>query len=238
MTKARICRNTLRRGAAGWITAVSGASVLFGGICLAVAPLSPANAKAEAAMSTTTVRQTENEAGDAVADAVRTEVSTDIGLVPAAAFKPSATAPRPATGDQIAALLDPATDQIVVLNLRGAQVLAALERSVSFAPQPSAGYLQISGIRFSYDLRRDSGKRVVSATIDGKPLEAARIYKVATTRPLANGQQGYFQIWDKDQIAQASGTPKTLAEALTDLAKTRGGTLSPMLDGRITAVGQ
>ncbi len=187
-------------------------------------------------VSTANVRQTESEAGNVVADAVRLAAGADIGIVPAAAFKPGAAAPKPSTGEQLAGLLEPATDQVAVLNLRGAQVLAALERSVSFAPQPSAGFLQVSGIRFTYNSRSDSGKRIVSATLNGKPLDAVKVYKVATTKPLANGQQGYFQIWDKDQIAQSGGEPKTLASALAELARARGGTLSPMIDGRIASV--
>ncbi len=187
-------------------------------------------------VSTANVRHTENEAGNVVADAVRLAAGADLGFIPAAAFKPGAMASKPATGDQLAGLLEPATDQIVVLNLRGAQVLAALERSVSFAPQPSAGFLQISGIRFTYNSRSDSGKRIVSATLDGKTLDAVKIYKVATTRPLANGQQGYFQIWGKEQIAPGSGEPKTLASALADYARARGGSVSPSIDGRISSV--
>lgn len=187
-------------------------------------------------VSTANVRQAEIEAGNAVADAVRLSAGADIGIVPAAAFKPGASAPKPATGAQLADLLEPATDQVVTLSLRGAQVLAALERSVSFAPQPSAGFLQVSGIRFTYDSRKDSGKRVAAATLDGKPLDAVKVYKVATTRPLANGQQGYFQIWEKDQIDKGSGG-KTLADALGELARARGGTVTPAIDGRITSVG-
>jgi 2',3'-cyclic-nucleotide 2'-phosphodiesterase (5'-nucleotidase family) len=187
-------------------------------------------------VSTANIRQAETEAGNVVADAVRLAAGADMGIVPAAAFKPGASAPKPATGEQLAGLLEPASDQIVTLNLRGSQVLAALERSVSFAPQPSAGFLQVSGIRFTYDSGRDINKRIVSATLEGKAIDAVKTYKVATTRPLANGQQGYFQIWDKDQIAQTGGEPKTLASALVELARARGGTLSPMIDGRIASV--
>lgn len=227
------CRKSA--AAASIAAGLAGALLLPLAVAVSLTLLNARSVAAQATVSTASVRQAETEAGDAVADAVRVAGGADIGILPAAAFKPSATAPRPATAEQMADLLDPATDQIVVLNLRGSQVLAALERSVSFAPQPSAGFLQVSGIRFTYDTRRDSGKRVVSATLEGKPLEAAKTYRVATTRPLANGQQGYFQIWDKDQIAPASGTPKTLSDALAELARAHGGSLSPTLDGRIVA---
>lgn len=239
----QICRKNRTEGALSQapFAAVLTATLLLGvtiTIPTAIAAPRPAASAAllqGGSVSTANVRQSETEAGNVVADAVRLAAGADMGIVPAAAFKPGASAPKPATGGQIAELLEPATDQIVTLNLRGAQVLAALERSVSFAPQPSAGFLQVSGIRFTYNSRNDSGKRIVAATLDGKPLDAVKTYKVATTRPLANGQQGYFQIWDKDQIDKGS-VSKTLADALGELARARGGTLTPVIDGRIASV--
>ncbi len=183
-------------------------------------------------ISTEAVRQAETEAGNIVADAVRASAGAEVALVPAAAFKPGAAIPRPASGEQAVSLVSPASDAVVVLNLRGAQILAALERSVSFAPQPSAGFLQVSGLKFSYDASKNGGSRVTSVTLpSGAPLDAAKTYKVATTRPLALGQQGYFQVWTKSDIAGEAGS--TLGAALADYAKARGGALTAPLDGRI-----
>lgn len=184
-------------------------------------------------ITTENVGQAEIEAGNIVADAVRSAAGADAALVPAAAFKPGAAVPRPPTGKQAAGLVDPADDGIVVLSLRGAQILAALERSVSFAPQRSSGFLQVSGLRFTYSTDKPGGQRIATASVNGAPLEAARVYRVATTKPLANGQQGYFQIWDKSQITADTG--KTLGDALTALADRQGGTLAAPPDGRIAA---
>lgn len=182
-------------------------------------------------LSTSAVRTGETETGNLVADAMRNLTGADAAFVPAAAFKTGATAPRPATAEQATNLLETASDEIVVLNLRGDQIMAALERSVVFAPQTSAGFLQVSGLRFTYDTRKNGGKRVSAATINGVAIDASRVFKVATTKPLAHGQQGYFQIWEKDDIKTSTG--KTLANALSDYAKKTNGTLSPALDGRI-----
>ncbi len=189
-------------------------------------------AYAQATLSTANVRVSETEAGNVVADAVRSIAGADCAFVPAAAFKPGATAPRPASADQAANLLETASDEIVVLSLRGDQIMAALERSVSFAPQTSAGFLQVSGLRFTYDTRKSGGKRVSAATINGAAIDASKTFKVATTKPLAHGQQGYFQIWEKDDIKTSTG--KTLATALTEYAKKTNNTLAPAVDGRIT----
>lgn len=208
-------------------------------ITAAVAAGGPASsgAKAETTpIDTSKVKTAETEAGDLLADCVRSAAAADIGIIPAAAFRTGASVVRPATGEQAATLVDPASDEVVTLSLRGDQIMAALERSVSFAPQPSSGFLQVSGLRFTYDTHKDGGKRVISVTVlNGQPLDASRTYKVGTTRPLANGQQGYFQIWEKSAITGNSG--KTLATALADYGRSHGNALSPTLEGRInTAV--
>ena len=41
------------------------------------------------------------------------------------------------------------TDTVVVLNLTGAQIRKVVERSVSRAPQPFDGFLQVSGLQCS-----------------------------------------------------------------------------------------
>lgn len=226
------------KGATNRVWGVVGIAVLaVGGLNLFPTPYSllPVAYAAENIV-TGGVREMETEAGNIVADAVRDAGGADIALVPAAAFKQGATTPRPASADQAAGLLEVDKDEVVILSLRGAQILAALERSVSFAPQPSAGFLQVSGVKFSYNVTKPGGQRIGAATLStGAPLEAAKTYKVATTRPLANGQQGYFQIWEREQIT--GGTGKTLKDALTErAAKTKG--LSGGIEGRITRAGQ
>jgi len=194
--------------------------------------VTPTRAQAQE-ISTGSVRTGETESGNLLADAVRAAGNAEIGLIPAAAFRPNARINRPASAADAAGLVDPAGDTVSVLTLTGSQILSALERSVSFAPQSSAGFLQVSGIKFTFGT--GSQKRVQNVTVGGQPLEASRKYKVAVTKPLANGQQGYHQIWDRDSIS--SDTGKSLATALDELAKARGGSLSPTLEGRITRSG-
>jgi 2',3'-cyclic-nucleotide 2'-phosphodiesterase (5'-nucleotidase family) len=212
-----------------WGIGITLIALILGGSTLLATQARPAIA-AQETISTENVRSRETEAGNLFADAIRSVSSADIAIIPAAAFKPGVSISRPATAAQASSLVDPPSDVIVVLNLRGDQVLAALERSVSFAPQPSAGFLQVSGIRFSFDSRKESQKRVSNVTVNGAALAKTQSYKVATTRPLGNGQQGYSRVWDKSSIATDTG--KSLEAALTEYAK--GESLSPTLDQRIT----
>ena len=175
----------------------------------------------------TAIRLGEAEAGNLVADAVRQSVGADVALVPAAAFKGS----KAVTPESALALLDPATDDIVVLSVKGSQLKDALERSVSFAGTPFAGFLQVSGLAFQYNGSNEIGERVVKVTVAGAPLDPKKLYKIATTRPLADGQQGYFQIWKKEQII-SGGKAVTLAEAMRALPAGQAG----KLEGRIVRV--
>ncbi len=186
------------------------------------------------ALTTGAVGAAETEAGNVVADALRAAARADLALVPAAAFKPNGSVARTATGEQIAAqLLEPSDEGVVVLRLKGSQILDALERSVSLRPQASGAFLQVSGVRFSFDANKPAGRRVSGVTIGGAALDPNHTYAVATTRSLAAGQQGYFRTW-AGKTAEATG--KSVADALRELIKGRkDGALEAAPDGRIAA---
>ena len=181
--------------------------------------------------TTASVRIGESAAGNAVADAVRSIAGAQVALIPASAFRNGVAVPATLGGDQLASLLDPPSDAIVLLSLTGAQLKDALERSVRYGSKGFAGFLQVSGIKLTVDPSKADGARVTSVTVGGQPLNPAAKYKVATTKPLANGASGYFQIWSKADVT--GDTQKTLAEALRAWAASQGGSVNLATDGRI-----
>ena len=76
------------------------------------------------------------------------------------------------------------------MRLTGAQVLEVLEQAISnvFTDDPKlkvGGMIQISGIRFAYDLERKVGQRVVTVeTLEGT-WDLTRVYRIATNSMLA-----------------------------------------------------
>lgn len=207
---------------------------IVAGAVLIAASVRPAVAGASRVEFTNTeVRVAETESGNLVADAIRSAAGAEIAFIPAAAFKAGATAPQPANADAAAGLVDPPSDAVVTMNVRGDKVMEALERSVSFAPQPSGGFLQVSGIKFSYNPGKPSGSRIQGVTVGGQPLAASKTYKVAMPRPLAFGQQGYSQVWDRSE--RPSDTGKSIAVALAEYASGHGGALNASVEGRISS---
>jgi 5'-nucleotidase len=51
--------------------------------------------------------------------------------------------------------------------------------------------VQTSGLRGTYDLAKPEGQRLVSVTVGGRPLEDARVYRVATNSFVAEGGDLY-----------------------------------------------
>ncbi|MFC0205218.1 bifunctional metallophosphatase/5'-nucleotidase [Novosphingobium soli] len=84
----------------------------------------------------------------------------------------------------------PFNNELVTMTLTGAQVRAVIEEGLN-----DAGSLQAlspsAGFRFTYDMRRPAGSRVVSLTLDGQPLAPAATYRVTVVNFLAEGGDGF-----------------------------------------------
>jgi 2',3'-cyclic-nucleotide 2'-phosphodiesterase (5'-nucleotidase family) len=130
------------------------------------------------------------------ADHVRTTANADIALLPAGMMN------REFEGTDLTKLVRYPGDSIVVANLSGAQLLAALNRSISLYPSPNSGFLQVSGIEVVFDPQRSPNERVVSVTVGGTRLADATEYEVAMPISLARGGYGYSSIWDKKAIVR------------------------------------
>ncbi len=171
------------------------------------------------------VGERSNPAAQTIVEAMRSATGADLALLGAAFFNESASVPSAgfSADDLIKALAHP-DDEVVVLSLRGEQILQALERALELYPQKNNAFLQISGAEVRFDPKAAAGKRVVSVSIAGGRLDPNRVYKVATTAPMARGALGYFRIWTRDQITQSTG--RTLADTIRDYTKWQRSLLS------------
>ena len=160
--------------------------------------------------------QHETNLGNLVADAVRQASHADIAFLPADEISETTIPIGDVKPGELAKALryanDP-SDTIVVLDLTGSQILQAAERSVSHLPQPFPGFLQVSGLQIRYDPAQPPGKRVKLAGADSSEISTTKTYKVATTRTLAGGGLGYFQVWKKSDADDETNISVTKALA-------------------------
>lgn len=176
-------------------------------------------------------RTGESALGDLIADALRAATGADIALVAAGELREEILPPGRVTPEQIQALLDGGDEPVAVLSLSGATLRGALEVAVSLYPHKNKGFLQVSGMRFTFDPHRPEGAQVAARTAGGQPMQDGRQYRVAMSSSLAAGQYGYYRLWNRDKGAAAHGL--TTAGALAQYLREHP-TLAPRTDGRIT----
>ena len=173
----------------------------------------------------------ETNLGNLIADAVRQTGRAQFALVPADEIGGKAPIPAGRTDPNtiIAALryADDPSDTVVVLNLTEAQLVKVAARSVSRSPEPFDGFLQVSGLQ----IHARPGQSPTLTDSDGGKLDSGRTYRVATTRPIAGGSLGYFQIWTPRDIAEDTGVP--LAKSLGAYLAAHK-TINSVVEGRIS----
>lgn len=143
--------------------------------------------------------------GQAIADELKSAAGTDVAWIPAGVLKADGK------GD-LSTYVQFLTDDIAVVKLTGAEIKAALERSVSLYPAPNPSFLQISGLEVSFSRSAEADKRVRTVLVNGLELNPNSVYTAAMPGNLAKGGLGYFTVWDKKSIERT--LPGTTLESL------------------------
>jgi 5'-nucleotidase len=94
---------------------------------------------------------------------------------------------------QVQAVL-PFGNEIVVMNLTGAQIIALLEGQWSGNEAEKRGLLQVSeGFGYAWDASKPKGQRIVrdSVRLHGVPIDDDASYRVAMYNFLADGNDGF-----------------------------------------------
>lgn len=82
----------------------------------------------------------------------------------------------------------PFPNEVVALDLTGRQIADLMEHAAGL----SNGVLQVSrGCAVRFDRSRPAGRRVLSITLEGRPLDPAATYRIATSSFLADGGDGF-----------------------------------------------
>jgi 5'-nucleotidase len=134
--------------------------------------------------------------------------------------------------------VQPFTNMMNVVDLTGAQLVAALQQQVSGSNAASPKILQISeGLTYTLDMTKSGADRVVAGTIrlNGEAIDPAKTYRVAMNEFLAGGGDGF--------AALGQGTNKLVGPSDLDLFNaylaahsTATAPLAPPATDRITVV--
>ena len=184
-----------------------------------------------------TCRAGECAMGNLVADAIldRTkDQGMTIGLTNGGGLRSSIDAGPVSMGEVLSVL--PFQNTVATFQIKGSDLLAALENGLSQIEDGAGRFPQVSGMKFTFDKTKPAGSRVVSAEVkegDGfVPLDPAKTYGVASNNYLRAGGDGYA-IFATAAVNPYDFGPNLELVVADYLAANRPYT--PYTDGRIAA---
>ncbi len=180
------------------------------------------------------VRTGETNFGNLIADAMRAAVGADVAITNGGGIRGDRTydAGETLTRKDVLAEL-PFGNVTVMLELSGGDLLEALENGVSEVENTAGRFPQVSGMSFVYDPAAAKGSRVTEVTVGGKPLDRAKIYRVATNDYMAGGGDGYAVLKKGRAVIDASGATLMATSVMNYIADKAP--VAPRVEGRIKA---
>jgi 2',3'-cyclic-nucleotide 2'-phosphodiesterase (5'-nucleotidase family) len=179
-----------------------------------------------------TVRTREAAIGDLIADAMRITMRTDAAIMNGGGIRAGRVYPPGTTltrRDILAEL--PFSNRVVLVEISGRDLKRAIENGIAQLPNAGGRFPQVSGLRVEADLKRPPGERVVRMQVGGAPLEADRIYKVATNDFMARGGDGYVTLRDAKRLLPEDDSPLLANQVMIYVRQL--GTVRTPIDRRI-----
>ena len=128
----------------------------------------------------------------------------------------------------------PFSNSLVTIEMSGEQIYKALERGLRSYPDiGNGGFLQVSGISYSFDATKRVGEKIVSVTQDGVPLNKDEFYRVATNDFLFNGGDGYEELVGCELISAGDLLKNVLAMYIKEKR-----IVEPAEEGRIIVINE
>lgn len=135
------------------------------------------------------VRRNESELGNLAADAFRWAAKSDIAIANGGDLRADLPVGDLKRRDILA--IFPFGNTLRIAEIDGKSIRAMLEHSVEFYPASFGGFLNVSGMTFSYDPSKPSKHRVEEILVNGQPLDESKTYTIALTDFLTAGGDDY-----------------------------------------------
>jgi len=94
----------------------------------------------------------------------------------------------------------PFGNTVRVIELTGADVIAAIENGISDYPVAKGAFPHIAGMTVKFDSSLETGSRVVEILVDGVAIDEAATYTLATNDFLVAGGDAYTMFKDKKVV--------------------------------------
>lgn len=173
-----------------------------------------------------------NLVADAQLDRVKDQGIT-ISIANGGGLRASIDAGEVTMGEVLTVL--PFQNTIATFQLKGSDIVAALENGVGQIEEGAGRFPQVAGLKYSFDASKPAGNRISDVQVkDGDgftPIDLAKTYGVVTNNYVRGGGDGYKVFAEKAENAYDFGP--NLEQAVADYL-TAHNPYKPYTDGRIT----
>lgn len=175
------------------------------------------------------VRAGESNLGNLITNAMLYETGAQIAITNGGGIRASIEAGEITVGDVITVL--PFGNYIVTLDVKGSDLILALENGVTDYPAAKGAFPHVAGIEYTFDPSQPAMSRITSVLFEGKEINPNAIYSVATNDFMAAGGDQYTSLG----VSTQTGEYAALDEALIDyLATVDASTV--VVEGRVNMV--
>ena len=161
------------------------------------------------------VRRNESELGNLAADAFRWAAKSDIAIINGGGIRADLPAGEVRKRDTMA--IFPFGNTLRVAEIKGATVREMLEHSVEYYPASFGGFLDVSGMTFSYDPSKPAKHRVGEILINGKPLDDGKTYTIALVDFQTSGGDDYTMLEGLKIVGELGTCDEILADYLNEV---------------------
>ena len=161
------------------------------------------------------VRRNESELGNLAADAFRWAAKSDIAIINGGGLR--ADLPEGDVKKRDIMAIFPFGNTLRIAEIKGSTIREMIEHSVEYYPASFGGFLDVSGMTFSYDPTKPAKHRVKEISIGGNPLDEDKTYTIALPDFLTLGGDGYSMLSGLKIVGELDICDEILADYLNQV---------------------
>ncbi|MEA3423301.1 MAG: 5'-nucleotidase C-terminal domain-containing protein [Bacillota bacterium] len=174
------------------------------------------------------VRTGETNLGNMLTEALLDISGADIAFTNGGGIRTSIDVGDVTKGEVLTVL--PFGNTVRVIELTGADVIAAVENGISDYPEPKGAFPHIAGITVKFDSTKEAGSRVVEILVNGSLINETATYTMATNDFLVAGGDGYTMFKGKNVVAEYGAMDEVMIDYMANTGFAKAAITGRMMD--------
>lgn len=156
------------------------------------------------------VRTKETNLGNLLTESLLDISKADVAFTNGGGIRSSIPAGQVTKGDILTVL--PFGNTVRVIELKGADILAAIENGIDEYPEAKGAFPHIAGMTVKFDSSMEAGNKVTELKIAGELVDLEKTYTMATNDFLVAGGDGYSMFKGKEVVAEFGAMDEVLID--------------------------